>query len=85
MFSLRNMSNSLSDILGKKDFSEPPEIQAIKQFVAHKFGEIPNVKLTENSIIIGVSNSSLAGALRPELYKLSEQLDTKKRLIIRID
>lgn len=79
------MSNSLGDILGKKDFSEPSEIQTIKSFVSDKFGQMPNVKLAETTIIITVSSASLAGALRPELHKLQAQLETKKRLIIRID
>lgn len=79
------MSNSLGDILEKKDFSEPSEIQAIKDFVNSKFKEVPKVKLTDNAIIICVSNSSLAGALRPELHKLTAELNTKKRLIIRIN
>lgn len=78
------MSDSISDILGKKDFKEPPEIQAVKQFVSDKFGEIPSVKLTDSAIIIGVSSSALAGALRPEIHKLAEQLNTKKRLVLRI-
>lgn len=78
------MSNSLADILGKKDFSEPSEIQDIKKFVSDKFGQTPSVKITDSAIMISVSSSSLAGALRPELHKLQEQLDTKKRLVIRI-
>lgn len=78
------MSDSLGNILGKKDFSEPPEIQEIKKFVSDRFSQTPSVKLTESAIIITVSSASLAGALRPELHKLQEQLDTKKRLVIRI-
>lgn len=78
------MSDSLFDILGKKDFAEPPEIATIKNYVYEKYGEKPKIKLTDNAIFIGVSNSSLAGALRLQLHELKEKLKTKKRLVIRI-
>lgn len=79
------MSNSLGDILGKKKFEEPDEIGAIKLFVSERFKQTPSVTLTDSAIIITVSSASLAGALRPELHKLQEQLNTEKRLTIRIN
>jgi len=78
------MSNSLGDILGKKKFEEPDEIGQIKSFVFELFKQTPSVTLTDSAIIISVSSASLAGALRPELHKLQEQLNTPKRLTIRI-
>lgn len=79
-----NMSSSLSDILGKRQYSEPPEIQIIKQFVVSAFGHSPQVKMTEHSIIITLPSAALAGALRPRLHELQELMRTKKRLSIRI-
>lgn len=78
------MSNSLGDILAKKDFSAPDEIEVIKAFVLDKFDQEPSIKIAGENIIITVSSASLAGALRPELHKLQEQLDTSRRLVIRI-
>ncbi len=78
------MGSSIGDILGKKDFSEPPEIEIIKAFVFERFKQSPSVKLNDSTIIIAVSSAGLAGALRPELHKLQEQLNTKRRLVIRI-
>ena len=78
------MGTSISDILGKRQFDEPQEIAIIKQFIAGHFGQTPRVKLTENAIIITVSSSALAGALRPRLHELQELAKTKKRLTLRI-
>lgn len=78
------MSNSLSDILGSKDFKQPDEITKIKNFVKTKFGEEPRVSITPNSIIVIVKGAALAGALRPEIHKLQKQLSTDKKLLIRI-
>ncbi len=74
----------MGDILGKKNFSAPDEIEVIKTYVFERFEQTPSVTLTDSSIIIVVSSASLAGALRPELHKLQEQLNTQKRLTIRI-
>ena len=79
------MSSSLSDILGKRESAEPPEITAIKEFVQKNFGKTPAVRLTNNSIMIIVSSAAFAGALRPRLLELQEYAKTDKRLIIRIN
>jgi hypothetical protein len=79
------MSSSLSDILGKRESAEPPEIAAIKQFVLEKFDKTPGVRLTGNAIMIIVSSAAFAGALRPRLLELQEYAKTDKRLIIRIN
>lgn len=76
--------DSIKDLLIKKDFEQPDEIQQIKNFVKSKFDEEPRVKITQNSIIISVSNASLAGALRMHLHHLSKELKTDKKLMLRI-
>lgn len=76
--------DSIKDLLTRKDFEQPDEIQQIKNFVKSKFNEEPSVKITANSIIISVSNASLAGALRVHLHHLAQDLQTKKKLLIRI-
>lgn len=78
------MSDSLASILGKREFHEPPEVQAIKTFVRKKFSTDCGVKITDRLIIIEVNNASLASALRMHLYTLREACQTKKRLVIRI-
>lgn len=76
--------DSIKDLLTQKDFEEPDEIQQIKDFVRSKFDEEPGVKITKNSIIISVSNASLAGALRMHLHHLAKELRTDKKLFLRI-
>ena len=76
--------DSIKDVLKRKDFDAPDEIQQIKDFVKSKFDEEPRVKLTKNSIIISVSNASLAGALRIHLHHLAKELRTDKKLLLRI-
>lgn len=79
------MTDSIKDLLQKKNFDQPDEIIKIKNYVIKKFGEEPAVKVTPSSVVISVSNSALAGALRLELHKLENQLDSEKRLIIKIN
>lgn len=80
------MSESLGDLLaGKgKALSEPPEVRQIKSFVREHFGADCQVALQQWQIIVTVKGSSLAGALRLRLHELQAKLETKKRLVIRI-
>lgn len=78
------MSKSLSDLLADKNYQEPPEIQQIKEFVEAQIGLRPGVAIKTDSYIIKVPSAAAAGALRSSLFKLKEQLQTRKRLIIRI-
>lgn len=78
------MTDSIKDLLAKRDFEQPDEIQHIKDFIKSKFDEDAAVKITQNSIIISVNNASLAGALRIHLHTLSKELATEKKLLIRI-
>ena len=78
------MSNSLANILGKREFHEPPEIQTIKTFVRKEFSADCGVTIQERYIIIQVKSAALAGSLRMHLHVLREMCQTKKRLLIRI-
>lgn len=76
------MADSLKNILGKSNYEQPDEIAYIKNFVQEKFGEEPKVRITSRSVIINVSSSSLAGALRVHLHKIERELKLKKPLRI---
>jgi cytochrome bd-type quinol oxidase subunit 1 len=75
---------SLQDIIGNKNFDTPPEVETIKTFVRKQFSMEVGVVLHNNSIMITTPSAGLAGSLRPLLYKLKKELDTDKRLFIRI-
>jgi len=77
--------DSLADIMGKKDFGEPPEMASIKKYVRDKFSQVVGVQVRERDIVIIVSSAALANTLRlcgPDI-KRSCQID--KRLTFRIN
>jgi len=76
--------DSLDDILRNKDFSEPRESKAIKNFVKKRFDEIVSVQLQNNSIIIISSSSALADSLRQLGPQLQQVAKTDKKLFFRI-
>lgn len=76
--------DSIKDLLVRKDFEQPDDIRRIKEFVKSKFNEEPSVKITKNNIIISVSNASLAGAMRMHLHHLAKDIDSDKKLLLRI-
>lgn len=78
------MTNSIADILGKRGFNEPPEINTIKNYVRKHLRSEVSVSVKERQIIIHVSSGAMASALRPHLYQLAQECQTKKRLMIRI-
>lgn len=75
---------SLQDIMGNKDFDQPPEIEAIKSYVRKAFNKDVGVSIQAYSITITTPSAGLAGSLRPHLHKLKKELDTDKKLFIRI-
>lgn len=70
--------------MSDKDFGLPPEVAEIKQYVKRHFDSDIGVQIQQQVIIIKTSSAGLAGSLRPHLHKLAKQLNTEKRLIIRI-
>jgi hypothetical protein len=76
--------DSLDDILRNKDFREPRESKAIKNFVKKRFDEVVSVELKQNSIIIVSSSSALADSLRQLGPHIQEAARTDKKLVFRI-
>jgi hypothetical protein len=78
------MTDSLADLLKKRQHNEPPEISVIKQFLNDRFQATGTITIRDKQIIIGVSSAALAGTLRMHLHELQELCKTDKRLVIRI-
>jgi hypothetical protein len=77
--------DSLHDILGNKNFDEPPEAASIKKYVRDTFQAEVSVQLKERDIIIIVPNAALASMLRlrsPEIRRRCQLAE--KRLSFRI-
>jgi ribosome-associated translation inhibitor RaiA len=75
---------SLQDIIGNRDFDQPAEIEQIKTFVRKQFSSDVNVSVQAHSITITTKSASLAGSLRPLMHKLKKELNTEKKVFIRI-
>jgi hypothetical protein len=79
-----NLMDSLNDILGKKDFDEPPEIRSIKKYVQDEFKTVVGVQVRERDIVIQVPSASLANTLRLRSPEIKRRCQLDKRLTFRI-
>ena len=78
------MSNSLADLLSNKDFDEPSEMRAIKQFVMEKYQVDVEVQIREKELIVTTPSAALANTLRLKLPELRKAAATDKRIVLRI-
>lgn len=76
--------DSLSDILRRKDFDEPPEITAIKKYVQDEFKTDVGVQVRDKDIVINVASAALANTLRLRTPEIKRRCQTTKRLTFRI-
>lgn len=76
--------DSLSSILGGKDFDEPPEMSSIKKYVQDEFQTKVAVQVRERDIVIDVPSASLANALRLRVPDIKRRCQVDKRLTFRI-
>lgn len=75
--------SDLSDILASKHLpTEPPEFSVIRDFVKEHFDVTPKLQLRDQSIIISLPGSAVAGSLRFQLPQLQALLNTDYKLII---
>lgn len=78
------MSQSLGDVLAKRNYGEPPEIKVIKEFVHDQIGITPSVSITTAGYVVRVPSAAAAGTLRTKLYQLQQELGPQRRVLIRI-
>ena len=76
--------DNLSDILSNKDFGQPGEIVAIKEYIRRHYQKEVDVRVEPRSIIISASSSSLLSTLRLHVPDLQKAADTEKRLLFRM-
>ena len=76
--------DSLSDLLSKKDFEAPDELEAIKLFVRSKYQVEVGAQLRDNDIIVTASSAALVARLRYDTPALQSAAKTEKRIILRI-
>lgn len=76
--------DSLSDILHRKDFDQPPEMAAIKKYVKDEFKTDVGIQVRERDIVIMVPNAALANTLRLRGPDIKRRCQLTKRLTFRI-
>jgi len=77
--------DGLGDILRRKDFDEPEEVRAIKEYVRRYYDDAEvRVTMQTHAIIVAARSSALIGSLRLNLPKLQEAARTDKRIMLRV-
>lgn len=75
--------DSLQDILGKKDFTPPDEIAAVKEYIERRYKSPSRVRVERDALIVRVPSSALAATLQLEQQTLIDSCRISKKLIIR--
>lgn len=75
--------DSLQDILGKKNFTPPDEVDAVKDYILRRYGSKSRVKLERGALIVNVPGSALAATLHLERQKIIDNCHVKNKLVIR--
>lgn len=76
--------DGLGDILKRKDFDEPQEIRAIKEYVRRHYDAEVKVAVQPHAILVSAPSAGLIGSLRMNLPKLQAAAATEKRILFRI-
>lgn len=76
--------DSLLNILGGKDFDEPPEMSSIKKYVKDEFGVSVGVQIRERDIVVMVPSAALANTLRLRGPEIKRRCQLDKKLTFRI-
>lgn len=75
--------DSLQEILGKRDFTPPDEIEAIKSYISRRYKSKSRVQLSREALIVSVPSSSLAATIQLERQILIKKCGLTKKLVIR--
>lgn len=81
--SYTNFVDSLQDILGKKDFTPPDEIVAVKEFIERRYKSPSTVRVERDVLIVRVPSSALAATLQLERLSIIKACNISRTLIIR--
>lgn len=75
--------DSLQDILGKREFTPPSEVTAVKEFIERRYHSPSRVRVERNALIVRVPSSALAATLQLEQRRMIEACRITRKLIIR--
>jgi hypothetical protein len=71
-------------LLQRRRPEEPPEIQAIKQYIQETFHAPSKVGIQGDAIVVTVSSAAFANTLRYHITKLQQAANTTRRITLRI-
>jgi hypothetical protein len=75
--------DSLQDILGKRDFTPPDEVTAVKEFIQRRYNSGSTVRVERDVLVVRVPSSALAATLQLEQRTMIDRCRITRRLIIR--
>ena len=76
--------DDLSEILRRKNFDEPSEVRAIKEYVRRYYDKEVRVTMQQHAIVVSARSAALIGSLRLNLPKLQTASGTDKRILLRV-
>jgi hypothetical protein len=76
--------DDLRNILQRRDFDEPPEVRAIKEYVRRYYDTEVRVTMQQHAIVVSARSAALIGSIRLNLPKLQAAANTEKRILLRI-
>lgn len=76
--------DGIADILSRKDFDVPPELQAIKEYVRRHYNQDVTVTMQQRGITVSARSSGLIASLRLNVSELQKVAQTDKKLYFRI-
>lgn len=75
--------DSLQEIMGRKNFTPPDEIEAIKQYIKRRYDSLCKIKIDRDTIVLTLPGSALAATVQMERQQLIEKCGLEKKLFIR--
>ena len=75
--------DSLQEILGKKDFTPPDEVVAVKEYITRRYKSPSTVRVERDVLIVRVPSSALAATIQLEQRTMIDKCRITKKLIIR--
>jgi hypothetical protein len=76
--------DSLFNLLGNKNFDEPPESASIKKFVQDEYHTTVAVQVRDKDIVVTASSAALVSTLRLRSPEIKRRCALTKRLNFRI-
>lgn len=76
--------DNIRDILSRKDFDMPAEMQAIKEYVRRHYDAEVEITMQPRNIVVKASSSALIATLRLNAPALQAAAKTEKRLVFRV-